>query len=99
MRTGNAGPGLGWLRRSRSRWPIHLTGRSSPDAVTTTSPAFSVSTGTSPRGVRMSVPATKQGVDARVLLVKEPPPMVETTTGTLGIATVAESSDAGLSPL
>ena len=61
IRTGKAGRGSGWRRKSRSRWPIHLTGRSSPEAVTTRSPILSVSTGTSPAGVRMSVPAAKQG--------------------------------------
>jgi hypothetical protein len=46
---------------------LDLTGRCSPEAVTTTSPACTVSTGTSPRGVRISVPAAKQGTGVRVL--------------------------------
>src|SRR5271166_6126396 len=74
IRTGKAQRGLGCARQFTFRWPSHLTGRNAPEPVTTTSPILRLSTGTSPPGVRMSVPSTKQtSVDVRVLLKKGGP--------------------------
>ena len=46
--------------RSIRWWPIHTTGRASPDAVTARSPTARSSTATSPHVVLMRVPEAKQ---------------------------------------
>jgi hypothetical protein len=71
---GNRSRGLRCAQQFTFRWPSHLTGRNAPEPVTMRSPTLRVSTGTSPRGVRMTVPSTKQGsVDVRLLLKKGDP--------------------------
>src|SRR5574337_2020812 len=62
--------GLAWSSRRATRFPTHLIVRNSLEPVTTRSPAFRVSTATSPRGVRIRVPSTKQGIGVTSLLLK-----------------------------
>ena len=58
--TSRLGAGPRPKARRNLRWPSHLIGRRSPEVVRTGSPTRSASTGTSPCGVRISVPAAKQ---------------------------------------
>jgi hypothetical protein len=66
MRIGSTRAGSAKSRDTVWR-PIHRTGRTSPVLVRTSSPIASVSTATSPEGVRIEVPAMKQITSALLL--------------------------------